>query len=211
MRKQRKAGTDPIAAMEAEALAQAINAGAAEAANETFATLLAEYLATAAPDWKGGLEGAEAVNHRSTFAKVPALLALSVTDWPSQPPLRSIPTSRRRTRACEAHPDHSQTRRDAGSERQETGSGASCRAVSRPLCWSLQRSTGRTLGLWPSLSTPRPGPGCRSGATWSEIREVDGRPTWIIPAAKMKMERDYRTPLTAAALALLGERGAADD
>jgi hypothetical protein len=35
--------------MEAEALAQAINAGAAEAANETFGALLTEYLEAAAP------------------------------------------------------------------------------------------------------------------------------------------------------------------
>lgn len=42
------------------------------------------------------------------------------------------------------------------------------------------------------------------GATW---REID-RDVWTIPAARMKAGRGHRVPLTGAALAILGERGA---
>ena len=38
-------------------------------------------------------------------------------------------------------------------------------------------------------------------AAWSEI-DLDGR-LWIIPAARMKTERDHRVPLSEAALAIL--------
>jgi integrase len=43
----------------------------------------------------------------------------------------------------------------------------------------------------------------KSPATWREIADVDGLPTWIIPP-----ERMHHVPLTRQMLALLGERGA---
>ena len=46
------------------------------------------------------------------------------------------------------------------------------------------------------------------GMTWAEI---DARETvWTVPAGRMKTAREHRVLLTEAALALLGERGAAD-
>jgi integrase len=61
------------------------------------------------------------------------------------------------------------------------------------------------------------------GATWGEIhakgemlmcedgelRPLDGG-TWIIPASRMKADREHRVPLTEEVLALLGKRGADD-
>ena len=41
------------------------------------------------------------------------------------------------------------------------------------------------------------------GATWDEIDLTAA--TWTIPAARMKMEREHRMPLSPAAIGLLGE------
>ncbi len=48
-------------------------------------------------------------------------------------------------------------------------------------------------------------------ATWSEIADVDGQPTWIIPGGidgRMKGKKTHRVPLTPLMVALLGERRA---
>jgi integrase len=56
-------------------------------------------------------------------------------------------------------------------------------------------------------------PGNVRFATWSQITEVDGQPTWVIPAKLMKVKTggDHRVPLSAEAVALIGERGADAD
>src|ERR1700722_16161708 len=81
------------------------------------------------------------------------------------------------------------------------------RVKTRPRARELNGPDARALTFTSHIA---PRSGMSLGATWSEIREVDGKPSWIIPAAKMKMERDHRIPLTAAALSLLGPRGADD-
>jgi integrase len=48
----------------------------------------------------------------------------------------------------------------------------------------------------------------KAQATWSEIGEHKGKPTWIIPKERMKGNRRHRVPLTAQMVALLGERRA---
>jgi len=48
------------------------------------------------------------------------------------------------------------------------------------------------------------------GATWKEIVGENGSAAWIIPADRMKAGKAHRVPLTPAALALLGDRGADD-
>jgi integrase len=45
--------------------------------------------------------------------------------------------------------------------------------------------------------------------TWGEIVDVDGAPTWVIPASRMKARKVHRVPLSPAAVALLGPRRAA--
>jgi integrase len=45
------------------------------------------------------------------------------------------------------------------------------------------------------------------GTSWAEIDDADG--TWTVPAARIKAGKEHRVPLTGAALALLGECGAA--
>jgi integrase len=48
----------------------------------------------------------------------------------------------------------------------------------------------------------------KAPATWGEITDVDGNPTWIIPKTRMKGKQTHRVPLSAAAVALLGKRRA---
>jgi integrase len=48
----------------------------------------------------------------------------------------------------------------------------------------------------------------KPSATWGEITDVDGQPTWVIPKTRMKGRKMHRVPLTPQAVALLGERRA---
>jgi integrase len=50
----------------------------------------------------------------------------------------------------------------------------------------------------------------KAPATWREIGEIKGKPTWIIPADRMKGGRTHHVPLMAQMVDLLGERGADD-
>lgn len=59
---------------------------------------------------------------------------------------------------------------------------------------------------WTILTAARSGE--TRGATWAEI-DLEAK-VWTIPAARMKAGRPHRVPLTAAALALLGEPGEPD-
>ena len=47
-------------------------------------------------------------------------------------------------------------------------------------------------------------------ATWGEIGEVDGQPTWIIPKTRYKTRKMHQVPLTPQMFEVLGERGADD-
>jgi integrase len=42
----------------------------------------------------------------------------------------------------------------------------------------------------------------KPSATWGEITDVDGQPTWVIPKTRMKGRKMHRVPLTQQAVAL---------
>jgi integrase len=48
----------------------------------------------------------------------------------------------------------------------------------------------------------------KAPATWGEIKDVDGLPTWVIPAERMKGKRTHHVPLTPQMLDMLGPRRA---
>jgi integrase len=48
----------------------------------------------------------------------------------------------------------------------------------------------------------------KAPATWGEIVKVEGKPTWVVPASRMKAKQIHRVPLSSAAVALLGKRKA---
>ena len=62
-------------------------------------------------------------------------------------------------------------------------------------------STSARALRWTVLTAARTGE--TIGATWAEVQ--DG--VWVVPAARMKMRRNHRVPLSQAALRCLGERG----
>jgi integrase len=210
MRIEKKAGRDPWALMTAKAIIEA----ATEGTGETFGALLNEYLAEAAPHWRGSVTGPEAVNHRSTFAKVPALLALPVVAVKPAAIAAAVkvyadnPTTANRMRkrirtvlrfgetrtvrghkpAVVHHP--SIPAKDIPALMVELAALDSPDALALRFTIHTAARSGETLG-----------------ATWSEITPVDGQPTWVIPAARVKAAREHRVPLTSAALECLGPRG----
>jgi integrase len=48
----------------------------------------------------------------------------------------------------------------------------------------------------------------KAPATWGEIADVDGQPTWVIPRERMKGRKMHRVPLTSQMVGLLGSHGA---
>lgn len=48
----------------------------------------------------------------------------------------------------------------------------------------------------------------KRSATWGEIVDIDGLPTWVLPAERMKGGKTHRVPLSSQMVALLGERQA---
>jgi len=210
MRIERKAGRDPWALVSAKAIV----AGAGAVAGETFGSLLSEYLSEAAPHWRGGLSGAEAVNFRGMFAKVPALLALPVKDVSPIAIASAIKVYADKPTTAIRMRKRIRTVIKFGETRTVRGS--------KPAVIHHPSLPAKDIPALMIELAALDGPDARAlrftihtaarsgetlGATWSEITTIDGQPVWVIPAARMKAARDHRVPLTVAALALLGERG----
>jgi integrase len=219
--KRKLAGEDPIAIIDAEKQSKAVAEAVASPADETFGALLSDYLAAQAPAWKGGLEGAEAVNFRSTFAKVPALLKLPVAEVTPKVAATAVKvyddnhaTQKRMRKRIRTILRFADTREVRGKKRKVKHLNAmpakDIPALMRELA-ALDTPDARALAF--TIHTV-PRSGVTLGATWSEITDIDGQPTWVVPVARMKVdhaEHDHRIPLTPAALALLGKRGAHDE
>ena len=60
---------------------------------------------------------------------------------------------------------------------------------------------------WTVLTAARSGE--TRGMTWAEL-DLDAK-VWVVPASRMKADREHRVPLTDAAISLLGEVGAPED
>jgi integrase len=211
MRVERKAGRDPWAMM----IAKAITEAASEPVQETFGTLLSEYLAEAAPHWRDGVTGPEAVNHRSTFAKVPALLALPVAAVKPAAIAAAVkvyadnPTTAGRMRKRIRTILRFGETRTVRGHKPVVVHHPSMAAKDIPALMvelsAMDRPDARAM-RFTILTAARSGEVL--GATWSEITTVDGQPVWIVPAGRVKASREHRVPLTGAALECLGKRGA---
>jgi integrase len=216
--KRKLAGEDPIAIIDGERQSKAVIEAAAEPADETFEALLKDYLEAAAPSWKGGLLGAEAVNHRSTFAKVPALLKLTVPEITPKVVATAVKvyddnpaTQARLRKRIRTILKFADTREVRGKKRKVKHLPAmpakDVPALLKELAALGDAPDARALAF--TIHTA-PRSGMTLKAAWSEIVEIDGSPVWVIPAERMKMEEPHRIPLTPAAFALLGKRGAHD-
>lgn len=200
-------------------------AGPAAATGVTFKEALADYLADTAPEWKGGATGKQAISYKNSFDLIPAFLKLPVASiqpkdineaikaWADKPVTRNRMKTRIKAVLHLA----------VNGERRKRKAGP--KAVHHPAMpfgrvpgfitelLAVDRVEARALAFT-ILTAARTAEVL--GATWGEIRDVvdhageTPQPTWIVPADRMKAERDHRIPLTPAMLMLIGPRGADD-
>jgi integrase len=223
-REARKAvleGRDPFAVL---------SAGRARPAGKSFATAMAEYLAAKSPFWAASNRARELRRYEFLFSQIPDFVAL---------PVATIDQAAKNT-ALATWDGQTKARRDVGfyieaiiryaetgklrvpkvSDDQEHHEAMPWRDV--PSFYArlgkLNSDDGRAL-RWTILTGARTdevigaeykGKITKAPATWREITEVDGLPTWVIPGNRMKGKRTHHVPLTPQMLALLGERGADD-
>jgi len=230
MRIEKKEGRDPWALLQSGTALTAVPSNetklapdeAGEPGEETFGQLLEEYLGKAARQWKSGPGGSEEVNHRSMFAKAPALLALPVSKVTTKAAAAAAtayddnaPTQKRMRKRIRSILRYGDTRELKGKKHKVKHHPAmkagDLPALMLELAALADKPDARALAF--TIHTV-PRSGVTLQARWSEITEVEGKPTWIIPKEHMKTEdhidEDIRIPLTAAALACLGKRGRGD-
>ncbi len=212
LRKLRKAGTDPRTT--------AIAAAASRPAGATFGEWLDKYLALASPHWRGGKTGQEATHYRQSFDKIPDFLKLPIVGidehsknavlgvWDAFPVTQKkmgiridavrkfMTTGKIRSRNKAPEVQHHEAMPWAAVPAFMTSLTGLGTVEGRALQWTILTAARTTETL---------------DATWKEISEVDGQPTWIIPGMRMKAGKTHRVPLTPQMLALLGERRGDDD
>lgn len=222
MKKEKRAERDPFAVTyaiftggpAASVPAKQVVAEAGEPASETFGTVLAEYTDKKAKEWTPAV----ATNWRNNFAKVPALLACPVDNVPAKVIAEAVAIftdtvgdrMRRNIRAVVTYAETRHIKVKLETEHHGAMIAKNLPGFVRELA-ALDDKAAKPLQF--TIHTA-----ARSGevykATWSEIREIEGLPVWIIPAAhrqkgKAKLKpRDLPVPLTPQAFALLGPRGA---
>jgi integrase len=219
MRIEKKAGRDPF---------QMFTAARAEPASKTFAEALTEYLKIKEPTWKASSRARERRDHERTFGEIPDFTALLVKDIDQAAKSKALAklgsSARRKAKswigAVIRFAETGEIRERGGNDEVEHHAAMSYGKVpgfytrlsevgtvdARALQWTILTGarTDEVIGAeYKGQSTKAP-------ATWGEITEVDGLPTWVIGADRMKATKVHRVPLTAAAVALLGERQADD-
>jgi integrase len=210
----------------------------AQAVGATFGEWLAKYLNKKEAQWTPSNRARERRDHERTFSQIPEFTALSVSaiDRAAKADaLDKLGKSARRkaTSWIEAVVTFAQT----GVVRQRGPNGdddtehhdampwakvpdfykriAELDSVdARALCFTILTSA-RTDEV---IGRKEGGDWVKAPANWSEIANVDGQPTWIIPGRTddgenfrgMKAKKTHRVPLSTAAVALLGDRRADD-
>jgi integrase len=210
-------------------------AEAGEPAGEPLSELLIRYLVDAAPTWKSGKAmegfpaakiaqlirdgkaGKEAKSYTTMFGRLtPEFLTA---------PAQSINALAFRNAVKAIWPDNGATvarmvRRlgmllkwqETGEHRGNKPKVTNHPAMPYPDVAAYMRhlatlGTGTAKALrWTILTAPRSG--VTLGATWAEIKEIDGGPCWAIPGDAMKKLLPLNVPLPAEMLALIGERRA---
>jgi integrase len=202
-----------------------IVAGTARAAGPTFREALDEYVKAKLPTWAVSNRDRELRHHAFVFSKSPDFTAL---------PLAAIDQAAKNAAIATWEPK-SRNYRDMGIyidaviKAAETGKVRHSSAAVEvkhheamgyavvPTFYRLlteldtvESRALRFLILTGARTDEVIGAKAKAPATWREIADVDGAPTWIIPAERMKGGKLHRVPLSAAAVALLGERRADD-
>lgn len=219
LRKEVVEGRDPF---------QMLSAGRARPVGETFADWLAKYLDKKEAHWSPTNRDRERRDHERTFGEIPEFTALAIgaiDQAAKADALGKLGKSARRkaTSWIEAVIRYALTgtiiQRGPGDDEVEHHEAMPWARV--PAFYAqlvrLNSDDGRALRFTILTgartdevigSKHKGGKWKKLPATWGEIAEVDGQPTWIIPKTRMKAKRQHRVPLTPQMVALLGERRA---
>ena len=206
-----------------------LRAGRAEPAGKTFAKAMAEYLAAKSPQWAASNRARELRRYEYLFSKIPDFVATPIkaidqaaknqalATWDDQAKarrdvgfyieaiIRYAATGKLRIAKVSDDQGHHEAMpwRDVPSFYaciSKLNSNVDARALRFTILTGAR--TDEVIGAeYKRKITKAP-------ATWQEIVEIDGLPTWIIPGNRMKGKRTHHVPLTPQMLALLGERGA---
>jgi integrase len=211
---------------------QVLSAGRAQPAGKTFATALAEYLAAKSPYWAASNRARELRRYEFLFGQIPDFVALPVASIDQAAKNTALATWDGQTKArrdvgfyIEAIIRYAETgklRVPKVSDGQEHHEAMPWRDVPSfyagiaKLNSNVEDARALRFTILTGARTDEvigaeyKGEVTKAPATWGEITEVDGLPTWVIPGNRMKGKKTHHVPLTPQMLALLGERGADD-
>jgi integrase len=220
LRKAVKEGRDPF---------QMLTAGRARPAGESFADALSKYLDKKETHWSPSNRERERRDHERTFGRIPEFTALPVSaidQAAKNDAFEKLGKSQRRKAKSwiEAIIRYAKTgviiERGPGDDEVEHHEAMSYRDVPGfyTRITGLDTDDARALRFTiltgartdEVIGAKKGGKWQKLPATWGEIADVDGLPTWIIPKTRMKGRKMHRVPLAPEAVALLGERRADD-
>jgi integrase len=213
LRKEAHEGRDPF---------QMLTAGRARPVGATFGEWLGKYLDKKEAHWTPSNRVRERRDHERTFERIPeftALLVKAIDQAAKSDALDKLGKSARRkaTSWIEAIITFAETGvvRQRGPGDDEVEHHESMPYAQVPGFYAgiakLDGDDARALRftiLTGARTDEVIGAKHKHPATWGEIADVDGSPTWVIPKTRMKGRKMHRVPLSPAALALLGERRA---
>lgn len=215
MRIEKKAGRDPFQMLRADR--------AEKPAGKTFAEALTEYLKIKEPTWKASSRARERRDHERTFAQIPDFTALLVKDIDQAAKSNALAklgsSARRKAKswigAVIRFAETGEIRERGGSDEVEHHPAMPWAQVPGFYTRLSEVGTVDARALqWTILTGARTdeviGGEAKAPATWSEIKDIDGLPTWVIGADRMKATKVHRVPLSPQMVALLGERRADD-
>jgi integrase len=213
LRKAAHEGRDPF---------QMLTAGRARPVGATFADALSKYLDKKEAQWTPSNRVRERRDHERTFGQIPEFTALPVSaidQAAKNDALDKLGKSARRkaTSWIEAIVRYAETgiitQRGPGDDEVDHHESMPYRDVPSFYARLAALNTEDARALrWTILTGARTdeviGAKHKAPATWGEIKDVDGQPTWVIPKTRMKGRKMHRVPLSPAAVELLGPRGA---
>ncbi len=224
LRKAAHEGRDPF---------QMLRADSARPAGKSFATAMTEYLKSKSPHWAASNRARGLRRYEFLFGQIPDFTALPIKAIDQAAKNKALATWDGKTKArrdvgfyIEAIIRYAETGKlrlpnasddvehfESMPYRDVPGFYARLAALGTVDAGALQFTILAGARTDEVIGAEYGGEITKAPATWREITEVDGKPTWVIPGGldgRMKAKKTHRVPLTAVALALLGERRADD-
>jgi integrase len=216
LRRAKHEGRNPLAEITAATVV-------ARATGKSFAEALAEYLKEKSPHWAASNRARELRDHQNIFAQIPDFCALpvkAIDPAAKVAALAKLTTSGQRKAKNWigavikfAETGEAVQRGNAVEVKHHEAMGFAAVPTFYARIAELDTVDSRALRfliLTGARTDEVIGSTAKAPATWREIVLVDGAPTWIVPAERMKARREHRVPLSPQAVALIGERRADD-